>query len=97
MVNAKNLDGINIDFEYTGTPTDKVQEGFTRFITNINTELKRQFPNALLLWIHITSGTTPGIFDIESLVDQADSLIIMGYDVHTPNGDPGPISPMQGI
>jgi len=97
MVNSKNLDGVNIDFEYTGTPDTKVREGFTRFIANLNAELQRQFPGALLsVDTYITSGADPGLFDIESLTDSTSSLIVMGYDIHTPLGDPGPISPMQG-
>ncbi len=97
MVNEKNLDGINIDFEYVGTPSDATQLGFTRFITNLHTELLRQDPGSLLtIDTYISSGQTPNLFDISSLVDVSDALIIMGYDVHTPGGDPGSIAPMQG-
>lgn len=48
LVNSRNLDGINIDFEYTGAPTDTIRRGFTRLVTNLNNELKRQIPGSIL-------------------------------------------------
>jgi spore germination protein len=37
-----------------------------------------------------------GLFDIEELSEHVDSIIIMGYDIHTPSGSPGPIAPIEG-
>jgi spore germination protein YaaH len=97
LVNSKNLDGINIDFEYLGTPSDEVRDGFTRFITNLNIELKRQIPKASLsVDTYLSSGSERGIFNITELAPNVDSFVIMGYDMHTPKGDPGPVSAMGG-
>ncbi len=97
LVNSKNLNGINIDFEYLGIPTDEVRDGFTRFITNLNTELKRQVPNAkLTVDTYLSSGSEKGLFNIGPLSQNLDAFVIMGYDMHTPLGGPGPVSAMGG-
>jgi spore germination protein YaaH len=97
LVNSKNLDGINIDFEYVGIPSDEVRDGFTRLITNLNTELKRQIPKASLsIDTYLVSGSERGIFNVSVLAQNLDAFVIMGYDMHTPLGDPGPVSAMGG-
>ena len=97
FVNSKALDGINIDFEYVGTPSEKTRTGFTRLITNLNAELKRQTPNTILtIDTYLVSGSEKGIFDIPMLARNCDAFIIMGYDMHTPLGGPGPVSAMGG-
>lgn len=97
LVNSKNLDGINIDFEYLGKPPDSVRNDFTRFVTNLNTELKRQIPDAVLtLDTYITSGSERDLFDIQSLAEYLDAFVIMGYDIHYALGSAGPLAPMGG-
>lgn len=97
LVNSKNLDGINIDFEYTGVPSQNIRDGFTRLIENLNTELKRQIPQSVLtIDTYLVSGSEQDIFDIPLLSQNSDAFVIMGYDMHTPLGDPGPVSAMGG-
>lgn len=97
MVNSKQLDGINIDFEYIGTPNPKVRENFTRFITNLYIQLKKQVPNAqLTIATYVHSASALRLFDVTALSTQSDALVIMGYDFHTPSGAPGPVAPMEG-
>ncbi len=97
MVNSKGLDGITLDFEYVGTPPEGTRDNFTRLVTNLNTELKRQIPNATLsVATYVNAASYPGFFDLEALSDHVDDFVIMGYDFHTPKGSPGPIAPMEG-
>ena len=97
LINSKDLDGINIDFEYTGSSSDSIREGFTRFITNLNAELKRQLPGAnLTIDTYLVSGSEKGLFNIPVLAQNCDAFVVMGYDMHTPTGSPGPVSAMGG-
>ncbi len=97
LISSKSLDGINIDFEYVGTTDQKTRDNFTRFITNLNAELKRQSPHAILtVDTYINSASVNGIFDVTALEENVDALVIMGYDIHTPLGSPGPVAPMEG-
>jgi len=97
FVNSKNLDGINIDFEYVGDPPQETRDGFTRLITNLNAELKRQVPQSYLtIDTYLVSGSDKGIFNMPLLAQNSDAFVIMGYDMHTPLGAPGPVSAMGG-
>lgn len=98
LMNTKTIDGINLDFEYVGTPSENTREGFTRLVQNLRSELKRQLPNAsLTVCTYISSASVLKLIDVEILANFVDSFIIMGYDIHTPKGEPGPIAPMEGI
>ncbi|OGH02578.1 MAG: hypothetical protein A2798_02985 [Candidatus Levybacteria bacterium RIFCSPHIGHO2_01_FULL_37_17] len=97
LINSKNLDGMNIDFEYVGEPDPTVRDGFTNLIYALNLELKRQVPNAKLsIDTYLVSGGKLDLFDLQALSDNLDYFVIMGYDMHTPAGGAGPIAAMGG-
>lgn len=99
QVSAKALDGINVDFEYLGTPPPDVKEKFAILMSNLNTELKRQYPaSKLTIATYARSAADPtGIFDPEILAANSDALVIMGYDFHTPKSTlAGSVAPMGG-
>ncbi len=97
LLNSKNLDGINIDFEYIGVPRDDVRIGFTNLITNLNNELKRQIPDSKLsIDTYLVSGGKLDLFDLTLLSQNLDYIVVMGYDMHTPLGGAGPVAAMGG-
>lgn len=97
LMQSKALQGVNLDFEYTGTPDPKVTDGFTRLVTNLRAEMQRLAPGSTLaVDTYASAGAIRGLFDITALAPQTDSLIIMGYDIHTPSGSPGPVAPLEG-
>lgn len=97
LMNSKSLDGINIDFEYIGAPDEKTRNNFTRFIANLNQEMKRQNPESqLTIDTYVSSAADDKFFDIQGLSNHVDAFIIMGYDIHTPSGEAGPVSPLEG-
>jgi len=97
LVSSRNLDGVNIDFEPTEGMDKEARDGFTRLIKNLEIELKKQNPNAhLSIDTYLSSGSEQGLFDLPKLVPSLDAVVIMGYDMHTPKGDPGPLAAMGG-
>jgi spore germination protein YaaH len=97
LINSKSLDGINIDFEYLGNVSGAIRDGFTRLIYNLGIELKRQIPNAVLtVDTYLISGSEKQLFNLPILAKSVDAFVIMGYDMHTPHGTPGPLSAMGG-
>lgn len=98
LMNSKSLDGINIDFEYVGTPPQKVIDGFSVMIADLNKELKRQYPKSkLTICTYIDAASHTRLFDVAILAQNSDALVIMGYDFHTPNSQAaGPVAPMEG-
>lgn len=98
LMNSKGLDGINLDFEYIGTPDKKVIDGFSLLVINLNKEMKRQYPNSILsVDTFVDAASNTRLHDIPILSQNADSLMIMAYDFHTPNSaKAGPVSPFEG-
>jgi spore germination protein YaaH len=97
LMQSKGINGINLDFEYVGTPSEKVRDGFTRLVTNLRAEMKRIEPRSTLtISSYITAAAVPRLVDVQPVSDQIDAYVIMGYDFHTPSGNAGPVSPMEG-
>jgi len=97
MVESKNLDGVNLDFEYVGKTPENVREGFSNFVSSLDSELKKEFPTATLtIDTYASSAIDNDFFDLPTLSHVSDAFIIMGYDFHTPYTDPGPVAPLTG-
>lgn len=97
LVNSKNLDGINLDFEFVGVAPADVKAGFVRLTTNLNAELKRQAPHTTLtVCTYIHSASIDTFFDIPLLAQVSDAFVVMGYDMSLPFGPAGPIAAMGG-
>lgn len=97
LVSSRNLDGVNIDFEPTRGMDAETKTGFTRLIKNLSTELRKQNPNAhVSIDTYLSSGSEQGLFDLPRLASEIDAFVIMGYDMHTLKGDPGPLAAMGG-
>jgi spore germination protein YaaH len=97
LVNSRNLDGVNIDFEPTKGMDQKTRDGFTRLIKNLGIELRKQNPSTqITIDTYLVSGSEQGLFDLQKLASEIDAFVIMGYDMHTLRGDPGPLAAMGG-
>lgn len=98
LMNSKSLDGINLDFEYIGTPDKKVIDGFSSLVIQLNKELKRQYPKSVLtIDTFVDAASRTRIHDVEILSANSDALVVMAYDFHTPKSAyAGPVAPMEG-
>ncbi len=98
LINNKNLDGINIDFEYAGTPNYQTTKNFTRFVEEFNIALKEKNQNYILnVDVFADSSTKVRIWDIPKLAESVDQIIIMAYDFHRPSSPvAAPVAPIRG-
>jgi len=97
LINSRNLDGVNIDFEPTRGFDQSTRDGFTRLIKNLSVELRKQNPNAhLSVDTYLVTGSEQGLFDLPKLAEDIDAFVIMGYDMHSHRTDPGPLAAMGG-
>src|SRR5581483_9442843 len=98
QISSKDLDGVNIDFEYVGTPPDGIKDKFSIFISNLNKEMKRQYPQSILtVATYAEAAKTDQFFDVQLLGQNSDGLVVMGYDFHTPDSaNAGAVAPMGG-
>ncbi|NOZ02972.1 MAG: hypothetical protein GXP54_13960 [Deltaproteobacteria bacterium] len=92
LVAENGGDGVNVDFE--GLPVaDK--EAFVGFIEALKAAMDEALGGS-----HVSIATPAvdwsGAFDYDKLAQACDALMIMGYDYHWKNGDPGPVSPLNG-
>jgi spore germination protein YaaH len=98
-VKKRKLNGVNIDFEYTGEPDDALQTEFTNFSKKLETELKQQSPSAQLsLSIMPLSARNKDLYNFPQLVPIYDRFIGMSYDYYGQSSDiAGPVAPMNGF
>lgn len=98
LMNSQALDGLNIDFEYIGTPSKQVRDGFSALIINLNKAMKAEYPHSVLtIDTFVDAASATRIHDVPVLAENSDGLVIMGYDFHTPASSvPGPVAPMEG-
>ncbi len=94
LVSAKNLDGVNIDFEGRG-PQD--QRGLDNLITQLSTELRAANPHwqVTISTYASSAGDTNGFYDIPGLNKAVDGFFVMAYDMHSPS-TPSPNAPLTG-
>lgn len=98
LVQQKNLDGVNIDFEYSGTPSQSTIHNFTRLVEEVGTALKAVNHN-LIVSVDVFADTMQKIrlWDMPLLTRYVDEVIIMAYDFHRPSSPiAGPIAPLRG-
>ncbi|MGZ3919268.1 MAG: glycosyl hydrolase family 18 protein [Bacteroidia bacterium] len=94
LLNARQGNGVNIDFEGMGS-SDKVP--FTTFITNLNAALNTANPNYQLS-ICLYSVDWSGVFDMAALNSQVDFFTIMGYDYYyAGSAQAGPEAPLYNF
>lgn len=98
---AKNLDGVNIDFEgYTSSTYPNIQSGLTNFTTLMSAQVHQRWPNAFVS-IDTYTGSASwdfGLMKIDALAPVVDAMFIMAYDMPFDNmpGQAGPNAPMTG-
>jgi len=99
LAKKNNLNGVTIDFEYTGTPDAVYQKEFTYFSNKLSSQLKEQAPNATLaLSIMPLSGKETGLYNFSKLVPLYDYFIGMTYDYYGQNSSvAGPVAPLNGF
>ena len=98
-VQSRNLDAVNIVFEYTGTPDAGYDTKFTNFSSNLKNALNKQRTGTKLsLSIMPLSARETGLFDFAKLSSVYDRFIGMSYDYYGQSSDiAGPIAPMNGF
>jgi len=96
---SRNLDGINLDFEYDGIPDATLSAAFTAFAKNLSTSLRAEKPLITLsLDVLPSGGRKPGLLEFAKIQPFFDRFILMTYDYYGANSEvAGPVAPMQGF
>jgi spore germination protein YaaH len=93
LVQFRNADGINIDFE--GVSSSQ-KDNLTNFMIQLSIELHSQIPNSRLS-IAIPAVDWSSTFDVAAMNNYVDLFLIMGYEYYwSGSSTAGPGSPKNG-
>ncbi len=94
LVSAKNLDGVNIDFEGKGS---KDQAGLDTLIAAVSAAMHGADPHwQVTMDTYASSAGDPsGFYDIPGLEASVDGFFVMAYDMNDPK-TPSPTAPLTG-
>jgi hypothetical protein len=94
LLGAKNLDGVNFDFEGQGRQD---QAGLDRLVSEVSARLKGADPQWQVTMDTYASaaGDTSGFYDIAGLAQSVDAFFVMAYDMDDPS-TPSPTAALTG-
>jgi hypothetical protein len=94
LLEAKNLDGVNFDFEGTGSQD---QSGLDRLVSQVSATLKGVDPGWQVTMDTYASaaGDPGGFYDIAGLAESVDAFFVMAYDMDDPSV-PSPTAALTG-
>lgn len=98
-IKEKKVQGVNVDFEYLGTPPSEIVIRFAQFMRDLADAVHREVPNSSVsLAVYATSAREERIHNVELVGSFIDYVFIMGYDFFRPSStNAGPISPLGGV
>ncbi len=94
LVAAKNLDGVNIDFEGRGS---KDQAGLDTLMAAVSSAMHQANPHwQVTMDTYASSAGDPsGFYDIRGLAPSVDAFFVMAYDMND-RSTPSPTAPLTG-
>jgi len=94
LVTAKNLDGVNIDFEGKG---NKDQAGLDTLMAAVSSAMHQANPHwQVTMDTYASSAGDPsGFYDIRGLAPSVDGFFVMAYDMNS-RSTPSPTAPLTG-
>ncbi|OGH25521.1 MAG: hypothetical protein A3E68_02500 [Candidatus Levybacteria bacterium RIFCSPHIGHO2_12_FULL_39_39] len=98
LVKERGIDGLNIDFEYTGNPGREYKDKFSSFVALAKKKLSQEIPGSRLsVSVYASSAKAPKMYDIAAISKSSDSIFMMAYDFATAGADVViPTAPLYG-
>ena len=98
LMKQEGFTALNIDLEYVGRPDEARKKSFTTFTRKLTHAVHREIPGSTVsLDAFADSVKKPRIFDMKSLGEIVDHVIIMGYDFYPlASKVAGPVAPLTG-
>jgi len=92
LIQKEKFDGINVDFEYMGTPTAILSEEIIGFLN----KLKQADLGEVSLDVFANTIIKGNQDSLVKIIEEIDYLIVMAYDFHRPGVDyAGSVAPIQ--
>lgn len=97
-VASRGIDGVNVDFEYTGDPGQAYRDKFSAFISALTQQMHQKVPSSeVTVSVYASAIKDPKIYDISALGKETDGIFMMAYDFATVGADNAmPTAPLYG-
>ena len=95
IAGKNSFKGIVLDFEINGIPFESFTKSISDFYTAYYKSCKK---NRLDYYITLYGDSFYRLrpYDVKTLAQNSDGVLIMAYDLHKAGGDPGPNFPLSG-
>jgi spore germination protein YaaH len=94
---AYPFSGLNLDIEYTGEANQELRDKYTLFIKKLSQHIKARYKGEVELSIdtYAAAASKKMIWDINSLHQHVDYIVVMAYDFHRSSStQSGPVAPL---
>lgn len=98
-IKDKGVQGVNVDFEYLGTPPQAITIRYAQFMRDLTDVVHKEIKNSTVsMAVYATSAREERIHNVELVGNFIDYVFIMGYDFFRPSStNAGPVSPLTGV
>ena len=95
---AYPFNGVNIDFELSGSVDDKLRDSLTNFVKKLRSHLNAKYEGITLsIDVYASAGDGSQLWDIKALEPEVDYIVVMAYDFHQRSSpQAGPVAPLFG-
>jgi spore germination protein YaaH len=97
-VKARGIDGVNVDFEYSGSPYTYYRNQFSTFVTQLTQKMHQEVPDSrVTVSVYASAAKGQKIWDIAKLGNNSDGVFMMAYDFSGVSSDvAAPTAPLYG-
>lgn len=98
LFSEERFDGINLDFESSGTYSPEAKTNFTSFVKKLTAACKQKKSDCeISIDVFADSAIRNRLYDLPALEPYTDLFIVMAYDFYqTSSNQAGPIAPLRG-
>ena len=98
LVQRRGIDGINIDFEYSGTPPAGYRDQYSAFVKNMSEAMHQANPNSrVTVSVYASAAKYAKLYNIGSIAQNSDGIFMMAYDFAVKGSDHAiPTAPLYG-
>ena len=98
-VKNRGIDGVNVDFEYAGTPGGDYPQKFTTFVGNLTDRMHKEIPGSkVTVAMYAISARQQLLYDVPNLSKRTDRIFMMAYDFAVAGSDIAePTAPLYGF
>lgn len=99
QIKEKVAQGVNVDFEYFGSPGGETVIAFAQFMKNLTDVVHKEISGSQVsMATYATSAREERIHNVDLVGNFIDYVVIMGYDFFRPSSThAGPVSPLSGV